>query len=86
MRILGRKCLVLGSGGASLSVQYVLRKLGGWEIVVISRNGEDNYTNLDRHRDASILVNTTPCGHVSQHRRVPCGPAGNFPSARGFWT
>ena len=62
MRILGRKCLVLGSGGASLSVQYVLRKLGAGEIVVISRNGEDNYTNLDRHRDASILVNTTPVG------------------------
>lgn len=62
MRILGRKCLVLGSGGASLSVQYVLRKLGAGEIVVISRTGEDNYTNLDRHRDASILVNTTPVG------------------------
>ena len=28
VRILGRKCLVLGSGGASLSVQYILRKLG----------------------------------------------------------
>ena len=40
MRILGRKCLVLGSGGASLSVQYVLRKLGAGEIVVISRTGE----------------------------------------------
>ena len=83
MRILGRKCLVLGSGGASLSVQYV-RELGAWEIVVISRTGEDNYTNPHRHRDASILVNTNPCGHVSQHRCVPwtCGP----PVRGGFWT
>ena len=28
--IRGRKCLVLGSGGASLSVQYVLHKLGAF--------------------------------------------------------
>ncbi len=62
MRILDRKCVVLGSGGASLAVQYVLRKLGAGEIVVISRSGENNYKNLDKHADASILVNTTPVG------------------------
>lgn len=62
MRILDRKCVVLGSGGASLAVQYVLRKLGAGEIVVISRGGENNYKNLDKHADASILVNTTPVG------------------------
>ena len=31
--IRGRKCLVLGSGGASLSVQYVLHKLGAIDEV-----------------------------------------------------
>ena len=62
VRILGRKCLVLGSGGASLSVQYILRKLGAGEVVVISRSGEDNYTNLGRHADAQVIVNTTPVG------------------------
>lgn len=57
----GKKALVLGSGGASLTVQHVLREAGA-EVVVISRTGEDNYENLDRHADAKILVNTTPVG------------------------
>ena len=57
-----RKCLVLGSGGASLSVQYVLEKQGAKEIVVVSRSGANNYGNLDRHRDAQVIVNTTPVG------------------------
>lgn len=57
----GKKCLVLGSGGASVTVQSVLRDLGA-EVIVISRSGENNYDNLHLHTDASILVNTTPLG------------------------
>ena len=62
IEIEGKKCLIFGSGGASLSVRYVLEKLGAGEIVVISRSGEDNYDNLDRHADARVLVNATPLG------------------------
>ena len=57
----GKKCLVLGSGGASATATAVLREMGA-QVVVISRNGEENYDNLHRHRDAAILVNTTPVG------------------------
>jgi shikimate dehydrogenase len=57
----GKKCLVLGSGGASKVAQAVLREHGA-HIVVISRSGEDNYVNLFQHNDASIIVNTTPVG------------------------
>ena len=57
----GKKALVLGSGGASVTVQAVLR-LAGAGVVVISRSGENNYGNLERHADAAILVNTTPVG------------------------
>ena len=57
----GKKALVLGSGGASVTVQAVLKHLG-CQVVVISRSGPDNYSNLDRHADAAILVNTTPVG------------------------
>lgn len=57
----GKKCLVLGSGGASRVAVSVLDKMGG-RVVVISRNGENHYGNLDRHGDAAILVNTTPVG------------------------
>ena len=58
----GKKCLVLGSGGASVTVQAVLRHLGAGSVTVISRSGEDNYHNLARHQDAELLVNATPVG------------------------
>lgn len=56
-----RKVLVLGSGGASTAVVAALSELKA-NPVVISRSGENNYSNLDRHKDAQIIVNTTPVG------------------------
>ena len=56
------KTLVLGSGGSSLTVQAVLRHAGAKEVVVISRTGTDNYINLEKHRDAIMIINTTPVG------------------------
>lgn len=58
----GKKALVLGTGGASVTVQAALRDLGAAQVVVISRSGEDNYENIARHSDAKILVNATPVG------------------------
>lgn len=58
----GKKVLVLGSGGASLTVCAVAKDCGAKEIVVISRSGENNYGNIDKHYDADIIVNTTPVG------------------------
>lgn len=57
----GKKVLVLGSGGASKMAQVVAQEAGA-TVVVISRQGEDNYENLHRHPDAKIIVNTTPVG------------------------
>ena len=57
----GKKCLVLGSGGASKVVQSVLQMYEA-NVIVISRTGEDNYDNLFHHSDAAIIVNTTPVG------------------------
>ena len=62
MDVAGHKVLVLGSGGASVTVCAVLKKLGAREVVVISRSGDNNYTNLSRHADAQFLVNATPVG------------------------
>ena len=58
----GKKVIILGSGGASHTVQAMSRKLGAKEIVVVSRSGEDNYENLSRHGDGDIIINTTPVG------------------------
>ena len=57
----GKKVLVLGSGGASNTVCCVMRELGA-EVVVISRNGDNNYNNLNLHSDCSAIVNATPVG------------------------
>ena len=58
----GKKALVLGSGGASLTAKAALKRLGAREIVTISRSGPDNYANLEKHYDAELIVNTTPVG------------------------
>lgn len=62
INVSGKKCLVLGSGGASVMACWVLKKLGAREVVVISRSGENNYDNIEKHADAEIIVNTTPVG------------------------
>ncbi|MBR6676794.1 MAG: shikimate kinase [Clostridia bacterium] len=62
IRIAGKKVLVLGSGGASLTVQAVLSDLNAGSVIVISRSGEDNYENISKHSDADVIVNTTPVG------------------------
>lgn len=61
LKVVGKKVLVLGSGGASATAVAVLRELGA-DVVVISRKGENNYGNLNKHTDASVIVNATPVG------------------------
>ena len=68
--VTGKKALVLGSGGASVTVCAVLRHLGA-EVVVISRSGENNYVNLHRHADAAIIANTTPVGMFPHNGDAP---------------
>ena len=69
----GKKVLVLGSGGASVSVKYVLESLGA-NTVTVSRSGEDNYGNLFKHADASYIVNTTPVGMYPNVDESPIDP------------
>ena len=69
--IAGKKALVFGSGGASVTAQYVLRARGAREVLVISRSGEYNYENLEKNTDAEILVNTTPLGMYPNNGASP---------------
>lgn len=77
----GKKCLVLGSGGASRVVQAVFKNADA-RVVVISRSGENNYQNLHLHRDAAILVNTTPVG-MYPHTGVSPVDLDLFPQLEG---
>lgn len=60
------KALVLGTGGASKAVQYVLKKQG-IEFLVVSRNTAENsirYADITETiiRDHNIIINSTPLG------------------------
>lgn len=78
----GWKCLVLGSGGASVTIRAVLADQGAAEVVTVSRSGPDNYANLSRHADARLIVNTTPVGMYPQTDAAPLSLEG-FPALRG---
>lgn len=78
----GKKALVLGSGGASVTVVAVLKALGAESVTVISRSGEDNYNNLDRHADAQIIANTTPVGMYPNNGQAAVDLA-QFPQCEG---
>ena len=67
----GKKALVLGTGGASLPVKKVLSDLGAHEVISISRTGENNYQNLEKHFDADLIVNTTPVGMYPNNLQAP---------------
>lgn len=67
----GKKALILGSGGSARTVGAVLRDRGCEPIVVISRQGQDNYHNILWHRDASLMVNTTPVGMYPDVGQAP---------------
>lgn len=78
----GKKVVVLGTGGASLTAQAAARRAGAREIAVISRSGPDNYGNLHRHADAEVLVNTTPVGMYPGNGAAPVDLTA-FPQCRG---
>ncbi|MEY8365817.1 shikimate kinase [Anaerovoracaceae bacterium 41-7] len=71
IEVKGMKCLVLGSGGASLTARAVLKDLNAAEILIISRSGEHNYENISQHFDAEIIVNTTPVGMYPNNGKSP---------------
>ena len=78
----GKKVVILGSGGASLTAQAAARQEGAAEIVVISRSGPDNYENLSRHAGGEILVNATPVGMFPRNGERPVDLAA-FPALEG---
>lgn len=77
----GEKVLVLGNGGVCPTVCAVLSDRGAVPVV-ISRRGENNYGNLGLHRDACLIVNTTPVGMYPDNGKSPVSLDG-FLALRG---
>ena len=77
----GKKVIVFGKGGSSLSVCHVMKALGAAELAVVSR--KDNHGEfLRQHNDAAILVNTTPVGMYPGTDQAPVSLE-HFPRLEG---
>ena len=63
IEVAGKSCLILGTGGASVAVEYALKKMGAAKIDFCSRSGGINYENVyELAADTQIVVNATPVG------------------------
>ena len=67
------KVLVLGSGGASMAVQYVMNKLGSVCTIVSRTRGHLDYAQLANKSlaDYDMIINTTPLGMAPSIGRCP---------------
>lgn len=81
-----RKVLILGSGGTSKTAFAVAKHLGCREAFRVSRNGKDGCITyeaaLSQHRDAEIIINTTPCG-MYPHLGNSAVDLKNYPMVQG---
>lgn len=81
LQLCGKQVLILGSGGASATVVTVLEELGA-SVTVISRSGDNNYENIYRFSDASVIVNATPVGMYPNNGQRPVNLK-RFPKLEG---
>lgn len=81
LKLNGKKALVLGTGGAASTAVAVLEEFGA-RVVSISRSGENNYTNLHLHADATLIVNATPVGMYPDNGVAPVC-VNDFPQLEG---
>lgn len=62
INVKSKKVLILGDGGASLTVQSVVKDMGASEMIVVSLHTDTNYDNIHLHFDSDVIINTTPVG------------------------
>jgi len=67
-----QNALILGSGGGSLAVQFVLKKLNV-QFSVVSRNRQLTYESLtdDMIETHTVIINTTPVGMYPNVKEMP---------------
>ena len=64
--VAGKKCLVLGDGGASKAVVAVLKKMGASEVIIVDIIKTETAITYDecfeKHTDAQFIANARPVG------------------------
>ena len=71
----GKRALVLGTGGTSLTSVAVLKALGASSVLTVSREPKGDSISyeeaLAKHTDVDILFNTTPVGMFPHAEGIP---------------
>lgn len=67
----GKKVLILGGGATGRTAKAAAEHANASEAIIVSRSGENNYSNLDLHYDADIIINTTPVGMFPDCDKAP---------------
>ena len=84
--VFGKKAIILGNGGTSHTAEAVLKHLGAQTVLKTDIiPGDGIITNEEavlKHRDADILINTTPCGMYPKLSGMAVDPA-DFPNLSG---
>ncbi len=68
VELLGKKVLVLGTGGTAHTARAVIRSEGARELLSVGRRAEPEKNIIsyeeayEKHTDAEVIFNTTPCG------------------------
>ncbi len=70
IEVAGKKAVVLGRGGASLTVCTVLRDMGVRELAILGSK-DNTPENVSLHSDAEIVVNATPVGMYPNNGSSP---------------
>ncbi len=67
------RALILGTGGASKAIQYVLKKRNIKTMVVSRKTGDIRYNKLDKShiRESRLIVNCTPLGTYPNLEECP---------------
>ncbi len=79
---LGKRVLILGSGGTSLTARAVAEGEGASQITVVSRRGPVTYEQLGSYANTQVIINTTPVG-MFPHNGVAPIELGLFPHCEG---
>lgn len=70
-----KKVLILGTGGTSFTAFSLMKDLGASEIYRVSRSEKTDAITYkeaeDKHSDADIIINTTPCGMYPDTEACP---------------
>ncbi|MBO4359315.1 MAG: chorismate mutase [Eubacteriaceae bacterium] len=62
IEVSGKRCLILGSGASCGTIRHVLGERGASSVTVVSRSGENDYSDIGRYGSSQVIVNTTPVG------------------------